>query len=321
MRRVTIEGAKLMSQNENSKKNPMLKKALAAIGAFATIITIFLFAYRDIPEIISDNSEIEVPVVEDLDYKSARAILHESGFEVYAVGTSRIITDSGIVIDQIPRGGASAKKGSVIRLVLDSESPASNSNYLHTNGNDNTASAQESETPATTAPNSGNAQTTPTENGTGNTETPPTASDNTTTPPAITPQPTPNPTPTDIPSTQALSIIVDYYEIFSNGYLYVAPAPDNWFIDFDAGISGTFHYSRPLTPQELGNWRHGGTLYDANMNEIAEEGNYPSFWSDPNGYYAMQFPRNLGSGTYIYRIHQVINDVFIYTDIVFEYTR
>ena len=79
-----------------------------------------------------------------------------------------------------------------------------------------------------------------------------------------------------------LQLIIDNYEIFEDGYYYEYPDPKDsntiCFIDFDEGIHGQFHYTRALTNSEKANWAHGGNLFDANGNEIAEEGNYPSFW-------------------------------------------
>lgn len=128
------------------------------------------------------------------------------------------------------------------------------------------------------------------------------------------PAPTSPSTPTP---QQDLSIQIDSFEIFTDGFYF--EAPENVSVDFDKGIFGKFHYSRPLTQEELDDWGHGGTLFDANMNQV-EWDDYLMFWSDPNGYFAMQFPRHMPTGRYIYRIHQEINETFIYVDIDFYFS-
>lgn len=119
-----------------------------------------------------------------------------------------------------------------------------------------------------------------------------------------------------------LQLIIDNYEIFEDGYYYEYPDPKDsntiCFIDFDEGIHGQFHYTRALTNSEKANWAHGGNLFDANGNEIAEEGNYPSFWATEDGCFAMEFPQNLPSGNYVYRMHQIIDGKELMAEIEFS---
>lgn len=109
----------------------------------------------------------------------------------------------------------------------------------------------------------------------------------------------------------SLSIDVESVEFFYDGYYkYVNPQnpSENYIIDFDTGISGTFSYSRELTAEEIENWMHGGMIYDSDGNEVGYSGNYPLFWSNPDGKFAVQFPKDLQRGTYTYELYQYINN-------------
>ena len=55
--------------------------------------------------------------------------------------------------------------------------------------------------------------------------------------------------------------------------------------------------------------------YDENMNEISGG----IYWSDTDGHFAMQFPEELASGTYIYELYQVIVDQFISSRVKFSF--
>lgn len=85
----------------------------------------------------------------------------------------------------------------------------------------------------------------------------------------------------------------------------------NYIIDFDTGIFGTFQYSQELTETEQSNWFHGGKLYDIDESEIGVVGNYPSFWSSPDGIFAVDFPDEMKSGAYIYELYQYIGDQYV----------
>ena len=124
----------------------------------------------------------------------------------------------------------------------------------------------------------------------------------------------------DVNSTVAteVGITIDSATVFQDGFHYEFPDPENAertvLIDFNKGLSGTFHYSRALSAEEIASIGHGGSLYDENMNEISGG----IYWSDTDGHFAMQFPEELASGTYIYELYQVIGDQFISSRVKFS---
>ena len=125
----------------------------------------------------------------------------------------------------------------------------------------------------------------------------------------------------DVNSTVAteVGITIDSATVFQDGFHYEFPDPENAertvLIDFNKGLSGTFHYSRALSAEEIASIGHGGSLYDENMNEICGG----IYWSDTDGHFAMQFPEELASGTYIYELYQVIGDQFISSRVKFSF--
>ena len=125
----------------------------------------------------------------------------------------------------------------------------------------------------------------------------------------------------DVNSTVAteVGITIDSATVFQDGFHYEFPDPENAertvLIDFNKGLSGTFHYSRALSAEEIASIGHGGSLYDENMNEISGG----IYWSDTDGHFAMQFPEELASGTYIYELYQVIGDQFISSRVKFSF--
>lgn len=118
-----------------------------------------------------------------------------------------------------------------------------------------------------------------------------------------------------------LLITINEYSMFDDGYYYEYPDTENpkstCFIDFKAGIYGTYEYSRALSEAELANWFHGGKLYDADGNEIGVEGNYPSFWANSNGKFAVEFPEGLSAGTYTYELYQYVDGQYVSDSINF----
>ncbi len=112
-----------------------------------------------------------------------------------------------------------------------------------------------------------------------------------------------------------LMMEINSWEFSNNGFYYKYPDPENpdmnIIIDFNPGIFGTFQYSRELTEEELSNWFHGGNLYDIDGNKIGVEGNYPSFWSDPNGMFAVEFPDEMKPGVYTYELYQFIDNQYV----------
>lgn len=116
-----------------------------------------------------------------------------------------------------------------------------------------------------------------------------------------------------------LDIQIDSAEVFLNGFHYEFPDPENpertVLIDFTKGLFGKFHYTRPLSEEEVSSVGHGGKLYDENLNEISGG----MYWSDTNGNFAIQFPDELPSGTYVYELYQVINGTFMSSRIKFSF--
>lgn len=115
------------------------------------------------------------------------------------------------------------------------------------------------------------------------------------------------------PSTSNLSIIIEDYETFTDGFHYEIPNSDS-FVDFDKGISGHFSYSRELTEQEYENWRHGGKILDKNGKETNIEA---TFFSTSDGVFAVEFPEHMPKGDYLYLLYQFINDEYYETRISF----
>lgn len=122
--------------------------------------------------------------------------------------------------------------------------------------------------------------------------------------------------------TMTLKITINPNIQLHDNFYYEYPDPldpsRNYIVDFGRGISGTFSYSRALTQEERANWGHGGKLYDENGNEVGEEGNRPTFWSDPDGRFAVEFPENFPAGHYIYEIDHVISNCLISDRIAFD---
>ena len=116
-----------------------------------------------------------------------------------------------------------------------------------------------------------------------------------------------------------VGITIDSATVFQEGFHYEFPDPENAertvLIDFNKGLFGTFHYSRALSSEEIASMGHGGSLYDENMNEISGG----IYWSDTNGHFAMQFPENLSSGTYVYELYQVIDGQSSYSRVKFSF--
>ncbi len=253
---------------------------------------------------------VEVPLVEGLEYSTAENKLESIGLNAKPKAT-QIFKRTDYVVEQKTNQGTIVKKGETIILVLNTESGFDENSTTTENTEETSQNIIIFESNETE--NSLDSQTTLShEEKSTNEDIEHSSKDYAT---------------TLIESSSAnegesvLSIIIDEYEIFNDGYYYEEPDKENegwyWCIDFDKGISGTFHYSRPLTDEELSDWGHGGSLYDANGNEIGEEGNYPHFWSDEKGYFAMQFPENLPSGKYTYVLYQFIGSQYVEAKIEF----
>lgn len=122
--------------------------------------------------------------------------------------------------------------------------------------------------------------------------------------------------------TGTLKISINPAIQMHENYYYEYPDPNNpssnFVINLGKGISGTFSYSRKLTEEERADWSHGGRLYDNNGNEIGQEGNWPSFWSEPDGKFAVEFPQSLPSGHYTYELYQIISGQYVSDQVSFE---
>ena len=220
---------------------------------------------------------VKVPCVEGLEYSIAENQLKNVGLTPKAI-TTQILKRTDYVEKQNVKQDEIVKKGDIIVLSIREEGFFNNSLELPTNSQKQEETSSKNETP-TIEQNS------------------------------------------KVEETLGLSIIVDEYEFFYDGYHYEQLDEENegyyWSIDFDKGIAGKFHYSRPLTDEELRNWGHGGELYDSSGNKVGEENNYPHFWSDPTGHFAMQFPKDLEPGKYTYVFYNVIGLEYVETKIEF----
>lgn len=148
---------------------------------------------------------------------------------------------------------------------------------------------------------------------------------------SVTPSLTPTPTSveiTNIPTQQIINNtetrislhITDNYSI-ENSFRYEGSLNDgsqNYEIDFGKCLVGKFEYSRPLTNEEKLNWTHGGKLFYENGQEVVIKGNYPSFWSNANGLFAVEFPKDTPAGKYKYLLYQFVNDQYIYDELSFQ---
>lgn len=87
-----------------------------------------------------------------------------------------------------------------------------------------------------------------------------------------------------------------------NDYYYEYPDPDDeditCFLEFEYGIIGNYIFSWDLSDYEKSTLSHSGRLLDANGNEI----NDVSFWASNDGMFAVEFPANIASGTYVYKL-------------------
>lgn len=118
------------------------------------------------------------------------------------------------------------------------------------------------------------------------------------------------------PSTGGLSIIIEDYEVFTDGFYHETPIDENSYsiVDFSKGISGHFSYSRELTEQEYENWGHGGEILDANGNTTNINA---SFYATSDGVFAVEFPEYMPKGSYMYHLYLIIDDEYCEARIAF----
>ena len=110
-------------------------------------------------------------------------------------------------------------------------------------------------------------------------------------------------------SDNDLSIIIDDYHVFSNGFYYEMPIDENQvaFVDFTEGIAGHFSYSRELTETEIDNWGHGGMIVNEQGQDCSGDG---LFFASIEGVFAMQFPSDLPGGNYSYVLYQYLDNQY-----------
>ncbi len=62
---------------------------------------------------------------------------------------------------------------------------------------------------------------------------------------------------------------------------------------------------------------HGGKIYDINGHEIGYCGNYPTFWSNHDGKFAVQFSKDMRPGEYVYELYQDIYNQQVLDKVIF----
>ena len=118
--------------------------------------------------------------------------------------------------------------------------------------------------------------------------------------------------------TGNLSLIIDDYQLFYDGFYHQIPESDSSysFVEFDQGISGHFSYSRELTDIEYEDWGHGGKILDANGNELDINA---SFYATTDGVFAVELPEDMPSGTYTYLLYLFVHDEYCEARIPFTW--
>ena len=119
-------------------------------------------------------------------------------------------------------------------------------------------------------------------------------------------------------STGDLSLIIDDYQPFYDGFYHQIPESESSysFVEFDQGISGHFSYSRELTDIEYEDWGHGGKILDANGNELDIDA---SFYATTDGVFAVELPEGMPSGTYTYLLYLFVHDEYCEARIPFTW--
>ena len=125
-------------------------------------------------------------------------------------------------------------------------------------------------------------------------------------------------TPPYMNSTGDLSLIIDDYQLFYDGFYHQMPESGSSysFVEFDQGISGHFSYSRELTDIEYEDWGHGGKILDANGNELDIDA---SFYATTDGVFAVELPEDMPSGTYTYLLYLFVHDEYCEARIPFTW--
>ena len=107
-----------------------------------------------------------------------------------------------------------------------------------------------------------------------------------------------------------ISIKITGWELYTDGYNYSWPDLQDpteihsFSPSHGTGIFGTFEYSRELTETELDHLGHGRTLYDLDGKVVGDDGeNIIASVAWAEGFFAVEFPDNFPSGTYVYELH------------------
>ena len=125
-------------------------------------------------------------------------------------------------------------------------------------------------------------------------------------------------TPPYMNSAGDLSLIIDDYQLFYDGFYHQMPESGSSysFVEYDQGISGHFSYSRELTDIEYEDWGHGGKILDANGNELDIDA---SFYATTDGVFAVELPEDMPSGTYTYLLYLFVHDEYCEARIPFTW--
>lgn len=115
-----------------------------------------------------------------------------------------------------------------------------------------------------------------------------------------------------------LTLIIDDCQAFFNGFYHEIQETESSYsyIKFDQGISGHFSYSRELTDSEYAKWTHGGKILDQYGNEVNINA---SFYATMDGIFAVEIPKNMPGGNYIYLLYVFINDEYCEVRIPFTW--
>ena len=125
-------------------------------------------------------------------------------------------------------------------------------------------------------------------------------------------------TPPYMNSAGDLSLIIDDYQLFYDGFYHQMPESGSSysFVEYDQGISGHFSYSRELTDIEYKDWGHGGKILDANGTELDINA---SFYATTDGVFAVELPKDMPSGTYTYLLYLFVHDEYCEARIPFTW--
>lgn len=272
------------------KRQNKIKKPIISLCVIVSLVSGLLLRNYYTVFYIERHKTVNVPNVVGLSYSEAKFAIRLWGLseDSFAVDGG-VVSPEQTVQEQDPSAFTEVFMGSKIMLTVESEGTEQNKPDP-TPSTPNPTPSEPNPTPSTPDPTPSNPKPTPSK-----------------------PDTTPS-KPATIPSTENLTITIDYIQE-TESYHYEYPNPQNpnsfFLIDLGKGMSGTFSYSRPLNAEEQENWYHGGKLYDQYGDEVGQEDNWPSFWSNSEGKFAFAFPQNLPAGQYTYVLYQSICGQYI----------